>query len=99
MLLTDEQRKSGEGQGLPFSGHDLTVDPHRTASKPAAMDDDGFEQIPAHLLAEGQGGPSASTGGASTSASASGPIACPHCTYENAPGATDCDVCGLPLRG
>ncbi|KAJ7225887.1 NPL4 family-domain-containing protein [Mycena pura] len=22
---------------------------------------------------------------------------CPHCTYENAPGGTDCEVCGLPL--
>ncbi|CAO1635558.1 unnamed protein product [Jaminaea pallidilutea] len=26
-------------------------------------------------------------------------MACPHCTFENAPGATDCDVCGLPLSG
>lgn len=22
---------------------------------------------------------------------------CPHCTFENAPGARDCEVCGLPL--
>lgn len=26
-------------------------------------------------------------------------IACPHCTFENAPGSVDCDVCGLPLSG
>ncbi|KAF8603809.1 polyubiquitin-tagged protein recognition complex, Npl4 component [Ceratobasidium sp. AG-I] len=24
---------------------------------------------------------------------------CPHCTFVNEPGATDCDVCGLPLSG
>ena len=24
--------------------------------------------------------------------------ACPHCTFLNAPGSTDCDVCGLPLH-
>jgi len=23
---------------------------------------------------------------------------CPHCTFENDAGATDCDVCGLPLN-
>lgn len=27
-----------------------------------------------------------------------GGAACPHCTFVNAPGETDCDVCGLPLR-
>lgn len=26
-----------------------------------------------------------------------GPKACPHCTFINEAGATDCDVCGLPL--
>ena len=25
-------------------------------------------------------------------------IACPHCTFVNPPGASDCDVCGLPLH-
>jgi nuclear protein localization family protein 4 len=25
-----------------------------------------------------------------------GMLVCPHCTYENEPGAMDCDVCGLP---
>lgn len=31
---------------------------------------------------------------------ASSMVACPHCTFENAPGYTgDCDVCGLPLSG
>ncbi|WFD29368.1 nuclear protein localization protein 4 [Malassezia sp. CBS 17886] len=24
-------------------------------------------------------------------------VACPHCTFHNAPGSTDCEVCGLPL--
>lgn len=35
--------------------------------------------------------------GSAPAASASGPRACPHCTFINEPGATDCDVCGLPL--
>lgn len=30
-------------------------------------------------------------------ADAGGPKACPHCTFINEAGATDCDVCGLPL--
>lgn len=37
--------------------------------------------------------------GTQTPASAeAGPKACPHCTYINEPGASDCDVCGLPLN-
>lgn len=31
-------------------------------------------------------------------ADAGGGVACPHCTFVNAPGSTDCDVCGLPLH-
>lgn len=34
---------------------------------------------------------------ASFEASAAASVACPHCTFLNAPGSTDCDVCGLPL--
>ncbi|WWC86305.1 nuclear protein localization protein 4 [Kwoniella dendrophila CBS 6074] len=36
---------------------------------------------------------------ASGGASASTERACPHCTYVNEPGRSDCDVCGLPLDG
>lgn len=47
------------------------------------------------------------TGGTSTPAGAAAPPpadsneprACPHCTFINEPGKTDCDVCGLPLAG
>lgn len=93
------------------------------------MDNDGFEEIPAHLLDEIHGitRPS-STGRASGSglgssmddmqdierdfpelaagsdpvgggADSSGPVACPHCTFENPPGTSDCEVCGLPING
>ena len=34
---------------------------------------------------------------AGVSSSAADGVACPHCTFLNAPGSTDCDVCGLPL--
>jgi nuclear protein localization family protein 4 len=37
------------------------------------------------------------TPGAGSGANAGGPKACPHCTFINEVGATDCDVCGLPL--
>jgi nuclear protein localization family protein 4 len=36
-------------------------------------------------------------GSGSGSGDAGGPKACPHCTFINDAGATDCDVCGLPL--
>lgn len=64
----------------------------RTAHKqPAANTNDGFEEIPPELLND----TSMDTGGASVG----GPKACPHCTFENEPGATDCMICGLPLAG
>ncbi|KAJ9114021.1 hypothetical protein QFC22_005841 [Naganishia vaughanmartiniae] len=75
------------------------------ASGPTAFND-GFEEIPAHLLNEINGfsetGAGANGGGPSgdgmdTSAVA-GPRTCPHCTFENSPGANDCDMCGLPLN-
>lgn len=28
-----------------------------------------------------------------------GVVVCPHCTFENAVGSMDCDICGLPLAG
>lgn len=40
-------------------------------------------------------GPASGTGTPAEEAGAG--KACPHCTYINEPGATDCDVCGLPL--
>lgn len=39
----------------------------------------------------------AATPGTGAPAAEAGPKACPHCTFINEPGATDCDVCGLPL--
>lgn len=63
------------------------------------MDNDGFEEIPPELLQPDAGaGPSADEGGAGGADAASGVIVCPHCTFENAPGSTDCDICSLPLR-
>lgn len=43
--------------------------------------------------ASGSGTP----GGAAGGGGSGGPKACPHCTFINDAGATDCDVCGLPL--
>lgn len=38
-------------------------------------------------------------GGGSAGGNAAGVIVCPHCTFENAPGSIDCDICSLPLQG
>lgn len=50
---------------------------------------DGFEDIPPEMFDEIHGGHG---GGGGT-------VTCPHCTFENMAGSTDCDVCGLPLSG
>lgn len=55
------------------------------------MDDDippeVFDQIAAEQAAASQ-----AAGGSS-----GGVRICPHCTFENAHGGSDCEVCGLPL--
>ncbi|KAI5475892.1 nuclear protein localization protein 4-like protein [Pseudohyphozyma bogoriensis] len=71
--------------------------------------DDGFEippdvDVPPDFGGGGGGGGDVEMGddaggGGGGGANANGMIACPHCTFENNPGATDCDVCGLPLSG
>jgi nuclear protein localization family protein 4 len=69
-------------------------------ARPPAQND-GFEEIPAHLLDEinGFGGSAQGSAPADVApAAAAAEKACPHCTYVNAPGAQDCDVCGLPLN-
>lgn len=38
-------------------------------------------------------------GGGAPAANGSGTVVCPHCTFENAAGQADCDICGLPLHG
>ncbi|KAF7306588.1 MPN domain-containing protein [Mycena indigotica] len=63
-----------------------------SVSNTNAMDDipqDVLDQIAAQEAAD-----RASGGGASSSG---GIRICPHCTFENSPGGSDCEVCGLPL--
>jgi nuclear protein localization family protein 4 len=64
------------------------------------VSNDGFEEIPAHLLEEinGFSGSGAGDTGNAGSTAAAAEKECPHCTYVNAAGAQDCDVCGLPLN-
>jgi nuclear protein localization protein 4 homolog len=72
------------------------------------LDNDGFEEIPPELLDEmAMDVDSGSPGGSrprsrlgedtGTAGGARSKKVCPHCTFENEAGATDCDVCGLPL--
>jgi nuclear protein localization family protein 4 len=59
------------------------------------------EDIPPELLEEftrEEGG--ASTGAGTGGGGGGGGIRiCPHCTFENTHGGTDCEICGLPLEG
>ncbi|KAK0465250.1 NPL4 family-domain-containing protein [Desarmillaria tabescens] len=64
------------------------------ASTPAAMDED----IPQDVLdqiaaAEAASGEDSGRGSGHVSSTRT----CPHCTFENDHGGTDCEVCGLPL--
>jgi len=72
------------------------------------VDNDGFEEIPPELLDEmamdvdpeslGGSRPRSRLDDDDGIVGGSRPKKiCPHCTFENQPGATDCDVCGLPL--
>jgi nuclear protein localization family protein 4 len=47
-----------------------------------------FDQIAAEEAARLDAGPSRGAGNIRI---------CPHCTFENSDGETDCEVCGLPL--
>lgn len=65
--------------------------------------DDGFEippdvDVPPEQQNHGDGGDVDMDGGngGGGAAGAAGGV-CPHCTFENEPGARDCDVCGLPI--
>ncbi|KAE9395934.1 polyubiquitin-tagged protein recognition complex, Npl4 component [Gymnopus androsaceus JB14] len=51
---------------------------------------DILDQIAAEQAAAGGSGPASGAG-------TPGIKICPHCTFENGAGNTDCDVCGLPL--
>jgi nuclear protein localization protein 4 homolog len=63
------------------------------------------ESMDAGLFASGAGGRAPATASASAdiaSSSTATPFAqwqCPHCTFINATGARDCEVCGLPPSG
>lgn len=68
---------------------------------------DGFEIPPDvgvppeafNQQAQGGGGDNATAAGGGGGNDAGGMQVCPHCTFENNPGAQDCDICGLPLSG
>lgn len=92
---------------LSNSLHDCFTTATRQQQQPL-MSNDGFEEIPQHLLDEINAsgasvvGSSTTGGGGGVGESTSepaGPRACPHCTFENPPGNTDCELCGLPLSG
>lgn len=59
-----------------------------SSNGPRAMSED-FSHIPDLDVAPG--------GAQAQPASSSGIIVCPHCTFENPAGATDCEICSLPL--
>ncbi|GAA6031144.1 hypothetical protein JCM8097_004025 [Rhodosporidiobolus ruineniae] len=69
------------------------------------MTDDGFEippdiDMPPDTSSSGAGAVGADAGGGGGGDGGAGGIRiCPHCTFENAHGGQDCEICGLPLAG
>ncbi|EJD55096.1 polyubiquitin-tagged protein recognition complex, Npl4 component [Auricularia subglabra TFB-10046 SS5] len=59
-----------------------------TASGAGSFDDDIPEDVLNAIANEGGSGGASGSGGSRT---------CPHCTFENTHGGSDCEVCGLPL--
>jgi nuclear protein localization family protein 4 len=94
----DDDEGAGADDGAGY-GSDMFDDASSTLSA-----ENGLQAASISGRPSGVGG-----GGGASSASRSAPpppptaaasvIACPHCTFENAPGSRDCDVCGLPLSG
>ena len=64
--------------------------PTTSAPQQPTMTDDGFVIPPDTFPSGSSAGPSGATSG--------GSVTCPHCTFENAAGSRDCEVCGLPLN-
>lgn len=62
------------------------------------MDSDIPQEVLDRIAAEeaSHGGVSRGSSGGGSGAT-SGIRMCPHCTFENGHGGTDCEVCGLPL--
>ena len=56
-----------------------------------------MDDIPQDVLDQIAAQEAAAGGGGGPSGGAGGIRICPHCTFENDHGGTDCEVCGLPL--
>ena len=68
------------------------------------LGNDGFEEIPPELLEEmgmdvdrTGSRPRSRMDGDTGASTTGGTKMCPHCTFENAASARDCEVCGLPI--
>lgn len=84
-FVRESARESLHISGLLFSCSCSTA--VRSNNSSSAMDED----IPQDVLDQIAAEQAASGGG-------SGYRVCPHCTFENAHGGNDCEVCGLPLQ-
>lgn len=89
-------RENGRKFLLSSLHKDSSLIPEVAQSAPGlgAMDDDIPQDILDQIAAEqaAAGGSAPASGGGTP-----GVKICPHCTFENDVGRTDCDVCGLPL--
>lgn len=74
------------------------VEATAAAAPQASTTADQFDRMGIDSPTYGSGAPSgAQTPASGAAGGGAEPKACPHCTYINEPGASDCDVCGLPL--
>ncbi|KAF8300479.1 polyubiquitin-tagged protein recognition complex Npl4 component [Clavulina sp. PMI_390] len=90
MAITEESSPSRPSKPAPGSSSASSSRPTTSAPGAPTGGADDFE-IPQEVYDQIAADNAASGG------SGGGVVVCPHCTYENTAGATDCDVCGLPL--
>jgi len=73
------------------------TNPVSGASSGGIMDSDIPQEVLDQIAAEEASHGGVSRGSSGSGRATSGIRVCPHCTFENDHGGTDCEVCGLPL--
>jgi len=71
----------------------------RSETPSAAFEGMGIGSPHFPSLDAGAGGQGGASGGDSGGGGAATEKECPHCTFVNEAGSTDCEICGLPLSG